>query len=471
MIEEPPTRLGGMLKYLGPGFILSASIVGSGELIATTTLGAKAGFVAMWVIIASCLVKVFVQLEFGKHAIQSGETTFQALNKLPGPKVGKGGWATWICLLLMTAKQLQLGGIIGGVGVILNILFPAFRYEIWTGVMAIVVALLIFRGRYRFIEIVSLVMIGLFTLFTFACVIGVQFTEFAFTAADIGEGLSFWNGVPLAIVGVAIAAFGITGVGGDEIMAYNYWLLEKGYAAKTGPREDTPEWQARARGWIRVMYWDAFLSMVVYTLMTVAFYILGAAVLNAQGLVPANDEMVLILSRMYTQSLGNWAEVAFLVGAFFVLFSTLFSALAAWSRIFSDAFGAVGLIDFRDQKSRRLSIAILAFTFPITWAILKFFFKDPVFMVLVGGTITAVILVIVVFGAVYFRYRRLPASLTPKPFYDVGFWLSVIAIIALAVLAVWKSVEKFQESVSPPPVKEALVSPEFLPVSDRLPKI
>ena len=79
-IIEPPQTLGKTLKHLGPGFILSASIVGSGELIATTQLGAKAGFVAMWVILVSCLVKVAVQLEFGKRAIMTGETTFASFN-------------------------------------------------------------------------------------------------------------------------------------------------------------------------------------------------------------------------------------------------------------------------------------------------------------------------------------------------------------------------------------------------------
>ena len=37
-IKEPPISLSGKLRFLGPGFILSASIVGSGELIATTVL-------------------------------------------------------------------------------------------------------------------------------------------------------------------------------------------------------------------------------------------------------------------------------------------------------------------------------------------------------------------------------------------------------------------------------------------------
>jgi manganese transport protein len=46
---------------LGPGFVLTASIVGSAELIATTALGAKAGYVALWVILLTCAVNVALQ--------------------------------------------------------------------------------------------------------------------------------------------------------------------------------------------------------------------------------------------------------------------------------------------------------------------------------------------------------------------------------------------------------------------------
>jgi hypothetical protein len=53
-------------------------------------------------------------------------------------------------------------------------------------------------------------------------------------------------------------AFGITGVGASELFAYPYWCLEKGYARYTGPRTADPEWAARARGWMRVLYLDAW---------------------------------------------------------------------------------------------------------------------------------------------------------------------------------------------------------------------
>ena len=77
-----------------------------------------------------------------------------------------------------------------------------------------------------------------------------------------------------------MAAFGIIGVGADELIAYPYWCLEKGYARFTGPRSEDRPWVQRAHGWIRVMTYDACLSMVIYTTATVAFYLLGATVLH-----------------------------------------------------------------------------------------------------------------------------------------------------------------------------------------------
>jgi Mn2+/Fe2+ NRAMP family transporter len=132
-IREPPVSFTQRLKFLGPGFILSASIVGSGELIATTILGAKAGFIAFWVIIVSCLIKVAVQLEFGKQAILTGTTIMSLFNKLPGVYFGKAGWAVWTVGILTTLKVVQLGGMIGGSAVVLKMLFnglPLYLYVI-----------------------------------------------------------------------------------------------------------------------------------------------------------------------------------------------------------------------------------------------------------------------------------------------------------------------------------------------------
>ncbi|MEK6479013.1 Nramp family divalent metal transporter [Catalinimonas sp. 4WD22] len=435
-IQEPPTRFKDRLKKLGPGFILSAAIVGSGELIATTTLGAEAGFATFWVVIVSCLVKVTLQLEFGKHAIYSGETVMYAFNRLPGPRLRGTNWSVWTWLFIQIFKLLQVGGIVGGVAITLNIAFPQVNDTIWAIFAAVLSSLLIFKGYYRFIEKFSISMIGLFTLLTFASLFFLQYTSFALSWDNLIEGLSF--NLPPAAVGVAIAAFGITGVGGDEIMYYNYWCLEKGYARFTGPRDDSEDWLRRAKGWIRVMYMDALFSMLVYTIVTAAFYLLGAAVLHQSGLVPEGYEMVESLSRIYTETLGPWAMSIYLFGALIVLFSTLFAALASWTRIFSDAFGQIGWINFYDAKVRKKSIAILAWTFPLCWALLFIFIKLPVLMILVGGFVTSILLLIVVYAAFQFRYHRLPPQLKPSKLYDIALMLSAIVIIGVGIYSIVK---------------------------------
>jgi Mn2+/Fe2+ NRAMP family transporter len=88
--ETPPTSIPGILRRLGPGLIIAGSIVGSGELIATTSTGAQAGFSLLWLIIVGCVIKVFTQVEMGRFTITSGKTAMEGLNDLPGPRIPFG---------------------------------------------------------------------------------------------------------------------------------------------------------------------------------------------------------------------------------------------------------------------------------------------------------------------------------------------------------------------------------------------
>ena len=432
---EPPHTLLQRLRFLGPGFILSASIVGSGELIATTTLGASAGFVAFWVIIVSCLVKVVVQLEVGKHTILTGETAMQIFNKLPGPKLFHGRWTVWALFLLLLLKVVQLGGMLGSSAIVLNMLFDDVPVFFWVLTCAFIVALLIFRGYYKIVEKTSFVMIFMFTLLTIISVLALSFTPYRISWEEISSGLTFY--LPPEVVGVAIGAFGITGVASDEIIAYNYWCIEKGYAAYTGPYSDSPAWRKRAQGWINVMYLDAVVAMIIYTVVTAAFYLLGAAILNNRGVIPGGNQLIETVALIYTESLGAGVRNIYLVGAFFVLFSSVFASLAAWTRMYSDIFGQLGWIDFADLKKRTLIIAVLAWVFPAMWALTYMFMELPVLMILFGGTVGSIMLFLIVFAALHIRYVRPSRIQSGGPFYDVAFWISTVSIVMVGIYGVW----------------------------------
>lgn len=431
---NPPGSFMQRLRFLGPGFILSASIVGSGELIATTTLGAKAGYVAFWVIIVSCLVKVVVQLEVGKHTILTGETAMKIFDHLPGPRWSRARWTVWTVFFLLILKVVQLGGMLGSSAIVLNMLFggPVF---FWVIICAVVVALLIFRGYYNIVEKASFVMIFMFTLLTITSVVALSFTPYAISWSEIASGLTF--DLPEEVVVVAIGAFGITGVASDEIISYNYWCIEKGYAAYTGPYNDTPEWRKRAQGWINVMYLDAFVAMMIYTAVTAAFYLLGAAILNNRGVVPGGNQLIETVALIYTESLGTGVRNVYLIGAFFVLFSSVFASLAAWTRIYSDIFGQIGWIDLANSARRKQAIAILSWTFPAIWALAYMFIELPVFMILFGGAVGSVLLFLIVFAAIHIRYYRDSRIGREGRLYNFAFWISTISIALVGIYGIW----------------------------------
>src|SRR5690606_4128119 len=165
---------------------------------------------------------------------------------------------------------------------------PSDAY-IWAVIVAVLTAGLLYVGRYRLIQTVSTVLVISFTAMTIISVLALQRTAWAVSLGELGSGLNFQlpaDRPGLDPVATALAAFGIIGLGSAELIMYPYWCLEKGYAKWTGARDDSPGWAKRARGWVRVLRTDAWLSMVVYTFATMAFYLLGAAVLWRIGLNP-----------------------------------------------------------------------------------------------------------------------------------------------------------------------------------------
>jgi Mn2+/Fe2+ NRAMP family transporter len=441
-ILEPPVGWAASLRHLGPGLILSASIVGSGELIATTALGAQAGFVILWMVIFSTLVKVAVQIELARWTISTGQPALTGYNKVP-PKLGRIGWINLLWMIMALSKILQIGGIVGGVAAALSILFPiggeplgTISLTIWTIITAGGSIALLYSNNYGLIERGATLLVVVFSIITILIAFGLPFTPFGFTAADVASGLTF--ALPLGAVGAAIAMFGITGVGADEITFYTYWCVEKGYARYVGPADGSDAWVRRANGWISVMYKDAFVSWVIYTFGTLAFFLMGAAVLQPQGLVPEGNEMITTLSRMYTDTLGAWAGILFLIGAVAVLGSTLWAAIPSWSRMFTNLLAVLGVLDWQDSLTRTWWIRAFTVALPIIWGAAFLFIQSPVLMVQIGGVMTGIFLLGVVVAVWYLRRTEIDPRLYGGGLFNAVLVISSIAIALLGIYTVLK---------------------------------
>jgi Mn2+/Fe2+ NRAMP family transporter len=474
---DPPSTGFGILRQLGPGLIVAGSIVGSGELIATTLVGAEAGFVLMWLIIIGCVIKVFVQIELGRYAIINGRTTLDALNEVPGPRVGftsrgRVNWVCWFWLAFTVMALAQVGGLIGGVGQALAIQFPvteagrevnAFQNEqirarladpnhvsppgpishdatIWATLVTAVSIVLLVVGRYGVVQAVATALVASFTLVTIINLLMLQaMPEWRISWRELASGFRF-QVPPGKGLATALAAFGIIGVGATELIQYPYWCLEKGYARWTGPRDASAAWAKRAAGWIRVLECDAWCSMVVYTFTTIAFYLVGAAILGRIGLNPSGDDLVRTLGEMYAPVFGSWAQMVFLFGAFAVLYSTFFVAAASHARVLADALRIFGLTEGADRSNAwwvRLFSGALPLLFLGTYV---FVTRDPRALVLAGGFTGSLMLPILGIAAIYTRYRGGDNRLATGVVWDACLWVSVLGLFVAGGWALYDKV-------------------------------
>ncbi|PRX99704.1 Nramp family divalent metal transporter [Allonocardiopsis opalescens] len=443
-VREAPTTFAGRLRYLGPGLILSAAVVGSGELIVTTSLGARAGFVLLWLVIISTAVKVWVQMELACWTILTGKTALQGYSQV-GPRIGRVGWINWLWIGMDFAKMLQRGGIIGGTAAALSILWPIYGEAlsfpsllVWTVIVTVTTIALLQSSKYTIVERAAAVSVGIFTLSTVGLALGLPLTEFGYGWDELGTGLSF--AIPAGTIGIAVAMFGMTGVGADEMTTYTYWCLEKGYGRWTGPDDGTEARARRAEGWLRVMRLDVLVSWLVCTLCTLAFYVIGASVLHPQGLVPEGNDMITTLARMYTDTMGPWAQYLFLIGAIAVLWSTNIGSTASVPRLWTNTLGLLGVIDWNDVAVRRRTIRILTCCFPPLWASFYLFIQSPVVMVQIGGIATGIFLIAVVIAVWKLRTTEVAPRYRANPWLTAALALSSAAI---AVLGVYSTLEVF----------------------------
>jgi len=414
--------------------VLAASIVGSGELIATTTLGAQVGYSALWIIVLSCAIKPVVQAELGRYTIASGETGLEALDHLPGPRLGVS-WLVWAWAAMVLMTLLQIGAMFGGVSQVLTLLLPAVAERVWVVILLALTLVLLLGGGYGRIERLAVVKVGLFTLITLLAAVVLMRMPQYFNWSGLLEGVQLR--LPPQGIATAAAVFGITGVGATELFMYPYWCVEKGYARFVGPREATPEWQRRARGWVRVMHVDILASMVIYTVATLAFYLLGAGILHGMGVVPSARDMIPVLSNIYTQTLGPWALWVFYVGAIATLYGTIFASTAAHSRIFADMCRLLGLYARDDAAARRRWRQIWVLILTLLPVGLYWLFASPVKMVVAGGIAQAIMLPMVGAGAVWLRHRRLPPELAPSLAVTIGLWAAALFMAAMMAYYAW----------------------------------
>ena len=438
-MNTPPKTLWERLKYIGPSVIVTGSVVGSGSIVMTPLLGAAAGFMLLWWLLVSMWSKPIIQAEISRYIIVTRQTFLEAFADMPGFKTTIQGkttsWLVWFMFLGVIPSVAGMGGLAGTVAQAGHMMVPQLSVEVWVIACCLITWLILYWGSYLTLERVLLIMVLFFSIVTMIIAFSMQTTEYATSIQQVAEGLTF--SFPMEHLPLALAVFGFTGISYGEIMAYTYWCLEKGYAPDT--QGDTE----KIKGWIKVMQTDVWVTVFFVTIGTLPFFFLGAGVLHhipeLQESLSSNSfwdiDIIGALQNMFALVLGGWAKWLFVVLAFFVLFSTLLSGSAAFTRTISDYFISTGLI-LEERLSRQQLIKIVAFIIPLLSGVFYFVLPNPITLFIIAGIWAAMGLPIVNIGALYLL-SKLEKELQPKPVTKFILWASLCFQISIALVVLY----------------------------------
>lgn len=313
--SRPTQRRTSLLHMIGPGVLLAATGVGSGDLATASIVGGLLGASVLWAVLVGCYLKFVVTEGLARWQLASGETL------LEGTVHRWGRGVLWIFLPYLLLWSFFVGSAqMSASGVTLHAMFPAFEdgrhgkivFGIFAGLIGLV---LVQRGGYR-----------LFQLAMRAC-IALMFVTTVFTAAVL------WPGTSAVVKGLFVPTLARTdpesivwtisligGIGGTlTVLCYGYWLREEG----RGGVEN-----------LRVCRIDLALSYLMAAIFGIAMVIIGTSI-HVEG---EGTQLLVRLSDRLGQELGETGRVLFLLGTFGTVFSSLLGVWQAVPYLFADCW-------------------------------------------------------------------------------------------------------------------------------------
>jgi len=341
--KKAPASLREKLRFIGPGVVLAALAIGSGELILTPRSGAQYGFALLWVPILTIVYKAAFSEALARLTIASGDDVFRCFDWLPGPR----HWAQYFIILVFSLDMIGYGGIALAVGSSLAGLFPGLDIRAGAFCATALVPVLLYSGSYPFFEKVVAAMCAIL-------LVGVVYTLFhiPLPAGQIARGLV--PSIPQGSVSTIMGLMGWIGAGTTTLL-YSSWINEK--IGKARSEEDY-------RRWLWTMRIDCLASYTLMLGISFSFLAMGVATLHAQGIVPEKQQIMSTLSQM----LGSVprGQETFLVVAFFVLFSTVVSCMDGKSRAIASMLTGISPRFTNKLKSYRIVmgayLAVMAVT-------------------------------------------------------------------------------------------------------------
>jgi Mn2+/Fe2+ NRAMP family transporter len=301
-------------KLAGPGLVVAATGIGSGDVVSATVGGARYGVVLLWAIVAGAFFKFVLQEGIARWQLATGKTALEGwADHLPA-------WVKWyfaVYLVLWTVAVSASLTNATGLG-IANLTGGAISQS-WGAVMhSLIGFVFVFFGGYNSFEKFMKLLVGVMGFSILFCAL--------FTLDN--NAMPALKGLLIPTIPAGSGAYVLSligGVGGSiTMLSYNYWMREEGMRGSG--------FLSYVRGDIAIAYlFTAVFGSSIMLIANDAFFTAGVTLTNAQAVPRMAEALGTVM--------GTFGRIAFSVGFWAAVFASLLGVWQSVPYLYADFYG------------------------------------------------------------------------------------------------------------------------------------
>ncbi|MEP7116772.1 MAG: Nramp family divalent metal transporter [Acidobacteriota bacterium] len=351
------------LKLAGPGLVVAATGIGSGDVVSATVGGARYGVVLLWAILLGAFFKFVLSEGIARWQLATGTTVIEGWAAyLPAWVKFYFGiylvlWTIAVSAALTNACGLGLSNLTGGA-------VP----QSWGAVgHSLVGFAFVYFGGYGKFEKLMKVLVGVMGFSILVC-----------AALTVTNPMASMQGLVVPTIPAGSGTYVLSligGVGGSVTMlSYNYWMREEDMRGSG--------YLTYVRGDVAIAYiFTAVFGISIMLIANTAFFLPGVTLTDAQAVPKMASTLGTILGPfgVWAYSLGFWAAV----------FASLLGVWQSVPYLYADIYGVMkGLsVQARDEITKVTSRPYQLGLFFITLVPLPLAFTGAPILVIVTYTV------------------------------------------------------------------------------------
>jgi Mn2+/Fe2+ NRAMP family transporter len=397
-------------KLAGPGLVVAATGIGSGDVVSATVGGANYGVVLLWAIALGAFFKFVLNEGIARWQLATGTTIVEGwAEHLPAWVKAYFAlylvfWTVAVSAALTNATGLGIANLTGGRisqpwGAVVHSLF-GFCFVI--------------LGGYGGFEKLMKTLVGVMGFSILICAILTFHDPVGTIRGLLMPIIPFGSGPQvLSLIG---------GIGGSiTILSYNYWMREEGMSGS--------RYVSYVRGDVGIAYlFTAIFGMSVMLIANQAFFVSGTRITDAQA-VPR-------MAQMLGRILGPFGATAYSVGFWAAVFASLLGVWQSVPYLYADLFSIAKKLAPAERAaatsitSRPYRLALLFITLvPLPFA----FMRSPIVIIVTYTIIGSLFVPFLAATLLYMNNKVKWRSDVPRNHWTTNVVLVVILALFVAV--------------------------------------